>query len=61
MVDDFDDLLTAEAVPGVPPALELEEALLLPVDVEIEVGIFLPDDIGADRNGRPAIACRANP
>src|SRR5262245_23630935 len=43
MIDDFNHLFATEAVPGIPPALEFEEPFFFPIDVEKEVGIFVPD------------------
>lgn len=43
MSDDFDDLLTAEAIPRVPPALEFEETILLLIDVEEQLRVFFPN------------------
>src|SRR5262245_35104657 len=43
MIDDFNHLFATEAVPGIPPALEFEEPFFFPIEVEKEVGIFVPD------------------
>jgi len=42
MIDDLNELFAAETVPSVPPALELEETVLLLVNVEKQVGVFAP-------------------
>ena len=43
VLDDGDDLLPAQEVEAVPPALELQEALALGLDVGEQVGVLLPD------------------
>src|SRR3546814_18627667 len=43
VLDDGEDLLTAQEVEAVPPALELEKSLALGVDAGEEMGVLLPD------------------
>ncbi len=43
VLDDGHDLLAAQEVKTVPPALEFEDALALAIDLVEEAGVFLPD------------------
>ena len=43
VLDDGHHLLAAQAIEAVPPALEVEEPLLLGVDVGEEIGVLVPD------------------
>ena len=45
VLDDGEDLLSAQEVEAVPPALEFEKPLALRVDVGEEIGVLLPDGL----------------